>query len=134
MRGSLHFAVSVSRHGDFHPYRRIKYGAGSNFESPLAGARRWIPAFAGMTVGGVGFIHDLTNENDGLVAAMTLLLFPSTAILYGGVKVIFAAKEAVEEKAREKERRRILNVLEQRGIKLDPDTKRDIGGSDGARS
>ena len=110
--------------------------AAFSFSMLISLAIRSAQAFA--EVWGIGFIHDLTNENDGLVAAMTLLLFPSTAILYGGVKVIFAAKEAVDKKARAKgraeERQRIQKLLERRGIKLDADTKRDIGGSDGARS
>ena len=98
-------------------------------------------------VWGIHFIHDLTRENDGLVAAMTLLLLPSAAILYGGAKMIFAAKEAVEKKAREKgrsegieegrseERRRIQKLLERRGIELSlDDDVSDRNGSDASRS
>jgi len=92
-------------------------------------------------VWGVRFSHNLTHENDGLVAT-TLLLFPSTVALYWGVKMIFAAKEAVEKKAREKgreegreeERRRILSLLERQGIELPPDTDHDINGSASPRS
>ena len=90
-------------------------------------------------------IKDLTHQNDGLMAATMLLLFPSTAILYGSVKMIFAAKEAVEKKAIAKgreqgiaqgreqgiaqERRRILNALKRRGIELPPDFDNDLNGS-----
>ena len=90
------------------------------------------------------FIKDLTHQNDGLMAATILLLFPSTAILYGSVKMIFAAKEAVERRAHardermraqgieqgiEQERRRILNALKRRGIELPPDFDNDLNGS-----
>lgn len=97
-------------------------------------------------VWGISFIYDLTHENDGLVAAMTLLLLPSAAILYGGAKMIFAAKEAVEKKAREKgrsegiakgraeERRRIQKLLERQGIELSLDDVQDRNGTDASRS
>ena len=103
------------------------------------------------------FIKDLTHQNDGLMAATMLLLFPSTAILYGSVKMIFAAKEAVEKKAIakgreqgiaqgreqgiaqgreqgieqgfEEGRRHILNALKRRGIELPPDFDNDLNGS-----
>ena len=82
-------------------------------------------------------VKDLTHQNDGLMASTMLLLFPSTAIMYGSVKMIFAAKEAVEKKAiakgreqgREQERRRILNALKRRGIELPPDFDNDLNGS-----
>ena len=90
------------------------------------------------------FIKDLTHQNDGLMAATMLLLFPSTAILYGSVKMIFAAKEAVERRAHardermraqgrergfEEGRRHILNALKRRGIELPPDFDSDLNGS-----
>ena len=99
------------------------------------------------------FVKDLTHQNDGLMAATVLLLFPSTAIMYGSVKMFFAAKEAVEKKAiakgreqgieqgREQERRRILNALErdgilelldQQGVKLPPDIRNGLNGSGSA--
>ena len=98
-------------------------------------------------------IKDLTHQNDGLMAATMLLLFPSTAILYGSVKMIFAAKEAVEKKAIakgreqgiaqgiaqgreqgrergfEEGRRHILDALKRRGIELPPDFDNDLNGS-----
>ena len=94
-------------------------------------------------------IKDLTHQNDGLMASTMLLLFPSTAILYGSVKMIFAAKEAVEKKAiakgreqgiaqgiaqgreqgREQERRHILDALKRRDVELPPDFDNDLNGS-----
>ena len=48
--------------------------------------------------------------------------------MYGGINMFFAAKEAVERKARardermrEEGRRQILNLLERHGIELPPD-------------
>ena len=86
-------------------------------------------------------VKDLTHQNDGLMASTMLLLFPSTAFLYGSVKMIFAAKEAVEKKAIakgivqgreqgfEEGRRHILDALKRRGIELPPDFDNDLNGS-----
>ena len=105
---------------------------------------------------GVRIIKELTHQNDGLMASTMLLLFPSAAVMYLGVNMIFAAKEAVERRARardermreegrkqgreegleegrEEERRRFLNLLERRGIELPPDIDQDINGSGSGR-
>ena len=62
----------------------------------------------------------------------TLLLFPTTAALYGGFKVFFAAKEAVERKARAKgrkeERERIQRELAARGVPLTPEQVKIVDG------
>ena len=50
----------------------------------------------------LGWIKGLTEREDGIIIVATLLLFPTTAALYGGFKVFFAAKEAVEKRARAK--------------------------------
>ena len=50
----------------------------------------------------LGYLYELTNQEDGVIITGTLLLFPATAALYGGFKLFFAAKEAVERKARER--------------------------------
>ena len=87
----------------------------------------------------VRIVKDLTHQNDGLMASTMLLLFPSTALLYGSINMIFAAKEAVERRARqrdermreegrERERRRILAALEHHGIELPPDIANDLNG------
>ena len=56
--------------------------------------------------------------------------------------MIFAAKEAVEKKAQEKERRRILdalerdgilNLLDRHGVELPPEIKNDLNGSGSRR-
>ena len=53
--------------------------------------------------------------------------------------MIFAAREAVERKAREKderirgeERQRIRSLLKSRGVQLPPDVDRDLNNSNGA--
>ena len=89
---------------------------------------------------GVNFVKELTHQNDGLMASTILLLFPSTAALYGGIQMFFAAKEAVERRARARdermreqgraqERRHILDLLEKHGIELPPDAEEYFNGS-----
>ena len=97
------------------------------------------PYLAG--IWGLGFLHGLTNKDDGVIIVASLLLFPSTFIIYGVARVIFAAKEAVERKAMEKgrkegrqegqqaERERIereLVALEKNGIQVPPEIARII--------
>ena len=74
----------------------------------------------------LGFLKDLTDKSAGLIVVATLLLFPTALVVYGGLKMWFAAKEAVERTAREKGRREerkrigqsISRELERRGISL----------------
>ena len=54
-------------------------------------------ACAGLPV--LGFLKELTGQPDGIIIVAALLLFPTTAALYGVSRMIFAAKEAVEQKA-----------------------------------
>ena len=84
---------------------------------------------------GVGFLHALTNKEDGVVIVTSLLLFPTALIIYVVAKVIFAAKEAVERKAMERgqqaERERIereLEVLARSGVDVPPEIARIITG------
>ena len=50
----------------------------------------------------LGFLKTLTNEESGVIIVATLLLFPTTLTLYGGAQLVFAAKEAVERRTRER--------------------------------
>ena len=90
---------------------------------------------------GLGFLHQLTNKQDGVIIVASLLLFPSTFLIYGVATMIFAAKEAVEKKALEKgrqagrqegrraERERIereLEALKESGIQVPPEISRII--------
>lgn len=50
-----------------------------------------ITAFAGLW--GLGFLHELTNKQDGMIVVATLLLLPTSFAVYGVSQVIFAAKK-----------------------------------------
>ena len=84
----------------------------------------------------LGFLGELAEQDDGVIIVATLLLFPTTAALYGGAKVIFAAKEAVEKKAMERgrqearreERARISKVLAEHGVSPDSELARRLTG------
>lgn len=52
----------------------------------------------------IRLLKGLTEQEAGVIILATLLLFPTTTVLYGGAKLIFAAKEAVEKKAEQKGR------------------------------
>ena len=106
---------------------------------------------------GIRLLKGLTEQEAGVIILATLLLFPTTTVLYGGAKLIFAAKEAVEKKAEQKgraqgleegqakgraeglsegqakgradERRRIRVQLEQSG-NLTPELARILSGED----
>ena len=52
----------------------------------------------------LGYLHGLAARDDGVIIVGTMLLFPTTATIYGGIKVFFAAREAVRREAREKGR------------------------------
>ncbi len=90
----------------------------------------------------LGYLERLTNREDGIIITGTLLLFPTAAALYGGSKLFFAAKEAVERKARERgrregveagrqaERKRIIRILETHGASLSPELVKDLTGDE----
>ena len=93
-----------------------------------------IPSLAGLW--GLGFLQELTNKQDGMIVVATLLLLPTSFVVYGVSQVIFAAKEAVEKRAMEKgrkvgleegrqeERERIGQALEQHGVEIPPEVAR----------
>ena len=103
-----------------------------------------IPSFAGLW--GLGFLHELTGKQDGMIVVATLLLLPTSFIVYGVSQVIFAAKEAVERRAMEKgrkvgleegrqeERERILRELERSGVEIPPEAARRIARESEDRS
>ena len=90
----------------------------------------------------LGYLEALTKRDDGIIITATLLLFPTTAALYGVFKMFFAAKEAVERKARERgrregiregrrdERERIARVLQEQSVELSPELARILTGDD----
>ena len=105
-------------------------------------------------VWGIGYLHELTiSRQDGLVVVASLALFPSTLIVYGVASMIFAAKEAVERRARRKgreegreegrqeglqeERDRIereLAALENSGVEITPEMVRIVLRNSGTHS
>ncbi len=93
----------------------------------------------------LGYLAALTNREDGIIITATLLLFPTTAALYGVSRMFFAAKEAAERKARERqrqarehgreegireERKRIGRILQEQGVELTPELTRKLAGDD----
>ena len=97
----------------------------------------------------LGDLEALTNQEDGIIITATLLLFPTTAALYGALRMFFAAKQAAERKARERERRerergrreglkagrqtereRINAALEQHGVQLTPELAKILAGEE----
>ncbi len=97
------------------------------------------PSLAG--IWGAGFLHELTNKQDGVIIVASVLLFPTTIFIYVVARVIFAAKEAVERKAMERgqqaERERIereLEVLARSGVDVPPEIARIITGKSEPRA
>ena len=82
----------------------------------------------------LAYLHGLTVRDDGVIIVGTILLFPTTALLYGGTKVFFAAREAVrreaEERGRRRERERIIKGLAELGITLSPEAADVVAGKD----
>ena len=94
-----------------------------------------VPSFAGLW--DLGFLQELTNQQDGMIVVATLLLLPTSFAVYGASQVIFAAKEAVERRAMEKGRRagqmaererfrKELEELEKSGVEIPPEVARII--------
>ena len=103
----------------------------------------------------LSLLASLTERENGIIIVATLLLFPTAAALYGGFTVFFAAKEAVERRAKEKgreegrqegrqeglqagikegrqaERERVNKVLAEAGVVLTPELVKKLAGEDG---
>ena len=93
---------------------------------------------------GIRWVKDLTEQEAGVIIVATMLVFPTTLLIYGGAKLVFAAKQAADRKLREdrkrvreegrtqghtEERNRIREELERNG-KLTPELARILGGED----
>ena len=92
----------------------------------------------------LGYLHGLAARDDGVIIVGTMLLFPTTATIYGGIKVFFAAREAVRREAREKgrqegireglqegrqeERERIRKELAKQGVAISPELAKILNG------
>ena len=72
----------------------------------------------------LGWLAEVTRRDNGVIIVASLLLFPCTLVLYGGLKMFFAAKEAVERSARRRgrreERARIAKMLADEGATVSP--------------
>ena len=88
----------------------------------------------------VGFLSDLAAHHTGVIIVATALLFPTTALLYGGIAMFFAAKETVERwaaakdakaeaRGREEGRREIVALLEELNVQLPPEVLRRVNGN-----
>ena len=81
----------------------------------------------------LGYLHGLAARDDGVIIVGTMLLFPATATIYGGIKVFFAAREAVRresrEKGRQEERERIRKELAKQGIAISPELAKILNGN-----
>ena len=55
----------------------------------------------------LGHLKTLTEWDDGVIITATLLLLPTSLTLYGGLIMYFAAKEFVERRAGERDRRKL---------------------------
>ena len=83
----------------------------------------------------LGWLAEVTRRDNGVIIVASLLLFPCTLVLYGGLKMFFAAKEAVERRAFRRgqragvsqEQARIAKVLGKHGVAVSPELARDLG-------
>ena len=81
----------------------------------------------------LGYLAGLTQRDDGVIIAATLLLFPTTLALYGVFAMFYAAKEFVEKRARrigraegreegkQAERERINRAMASQGVPISPE-------------
>ena len=65
---------------------------------------------------GIRWVKDLTEQEAGVIIVATMLVFPTTLLIYGGAKLVFAAKQAADRKLRE-DRKRIREEGRKEGIK-----------------
>ena len=87
----------------------------------------------------LGYLYRLTSREAGVIIVATILLFPTGMLLYGGVRVFFAAREAARRASRERarrerqkgqksERERIQRALAERGVPLTPELAEILAG------
>ena len=80
----------------------------------------------------LGWLAEVTRRDNGVIIVASLLLFPCTLVLYGGLTMFFAAKEAVERRARRRgrregrhqERAHIAKLLADEGATVSPELAR----------
>ncbi len=78
----------------------------------------------------IGFLKELSDKNAGMIVVATLLLFPTAAVIYGGVHLFFTAKEAFErrqKRLREAAHQTGFERGEEAGIKVGTAAGRETG-------
>ena len=75
----------------------------------------------------IGLLKGLSDKDAGLIVVATLLLFPTAVVTYGGLRMWFAAKEAVEKKAMERGRERGLEQGREQGLEQGREQGREQG-------
>ncbi len=101
----------------------------------------------------LSYLNLLTERDDGIIIVATLLLFPTSIALYGGMTVFFAARETAKawaekremkrreeglreglregrREGRREERERIQNALAARGVPLTPEQAKILADDD----
>ena len=91
----------------------------------------------------VGFLGRLATDETGIIVVATALLFPTAALMYGGITMFFAAKDTVErwsqakdEKAmakgrevgRKEGRQEIVALLKEHDVPLPPEVLDRLNG------
>lgn len=61
----------------------------------------------------LGFLSRVATNETGIIIVATALLFPTAALLYGGMLMFFAAKDTVERWSRARDERARAKVLEE---------------------
>ena len=116
--------------GNRAPWRMFDGSVSVSVSMSLAALIKVWDGAAGRPV--IGLLHEMTRWDDGVIIVAALLLFPTSITLYGVFAMIFAAKEAVEKRARKRgrkeERERISKVLAELGVALTPEQARAVAG------
>ncbi|MDE2683675.1 MAG: hypothetical protein OXI54_05945 [Chloroflexota bacterium] len=61
----------------------------------------------------LGFLNRLATNETGIIIVATALLFPTAALMFGGVFMFFAAKDAAERWARARDEKARAKALEE---------------------
>ena len=66
----------------------------------------------------LGWLAEVTRRDNGVIIVASLLLFPCTLVLYGGLTMFFAAKETAERRARRRIRREVNRALQEERARI----------------
>ena len=82
---------------------------------------------------GIGLLYQMTRWEDGVIIVATILLFPTTATLWGGSELFFLAKERVERRYKERGIKEGIPIGREEGIKIGREEGRKLGIQEGRR-